>query len=166
MKLGAEMNAATILEKISHALTQAGIEAIIIGNSGAALNGAPVTTLDIDIFVRNINKLREKIKYAAKILKGSYIPSESELTNTCKIINEEEDIYIDIIDSPDGIKSFASVRSRSTLVKFGNSKIYVAALKDIIASKKAANRPKDKAVMEILEKTLEENKKISKAEKS
>lgn len=35
--------------------------------------------------------------------------------------------------------------------------ILVACLPDIIRSKKAANRPRDRAVLDILEKTLEES---------
>jgi hypothetical protein len=39
---------------------------------------------------------------------------------------------------------------------FGTSRIYVASLPDIIRSKKATGRPRDLAVLEVLEKTLEE----------
>jgi len=38
----------------------------------------------------------------------------------------------------------------------GDSELDVADLADIIKSKKAAGRPRDKAVLELLEKTLEE----------
>ena len=64
----------------------------------------------------------------------------------------------------DGIKSFASVRSRATEVDFDNcgATIYIASLEDIIASKKAVGRPKDLAVIEELELTLDEQKKIRK----
>jgi hypothetical protein len=37
----------------------------------------------------------------------------------------------------------------------GDSSIYVASLADIIKMKKATNRPRDRAVLDILEQTLE-----------
>jgi hypothetical protein len=43
----------------------------------------------------------------------------------------------------------------------GGYSLWVANLSDIIASKRAAGRPRDKAVLEILEKTLRENNKTS-----
>ena len=42
------MDAAPALEEIAQALTEAKLEAILIGNAGAALQGAPVTTVDFD----------------------------------------------------------------------------------------------------------------------
>jgi hypothetical protein len=41
-------------------------------------------------------------------------------------------------------------------VEIAGHTLLVANLKDIIASKRAAGRPRDKAVLEILEKTLRE----------
>jgi hypothetical protein len=40
--------------------------------------------------------------------------------------------------------------------EFGENKLWVASLADIIKSKRAAGRSRDLAVLEILEKTLEE----------
>ena len=40
-------------------------------------------------------------------------------------------------------------------MRIGDSTVRVAALADIIKSKRAANRPRDRAVLEILEKTRE-----------
>jgi hypothetical protein len=44
-------------------------------------------------------------------------------------------------------------------VTFGRSKLLVADLSDIIASKRAADRPQDRAVVEVLEKTWHETQK-------
>jgi len=53
-----------------------------------------------------------------------------------------------------GIRSLASLRSRATHVKFAGNEILVADLTDIIRSKRAAKRPKDIAVLPVLEETL------------
>ncbi len=55
------MDAAPILIPVSRVLREAGLEAIMIGNAAAALQGAPVTTVDVDFFFRrtpaNLRKL-------------------------------------------------------------------------------------------------------------
>ncbi len=56
----------------------------------------------------------------------------------------------------DGISSFEGLRKRATSLNLGGARILVAALPDIIKSKRAAGRPKDIAVLRILEGTLAE----------
>jgi len=46
------MDAKPILVRVARALREQRLEAILIGNSGAAVQGAPVTTMDIDFFIR------------------------------------------------------------------------------------------------------------------
>jgi hypothetical protein len=58
-----------------------------------------------------------------------------------------------------GIKSFESLRARATKVTFGSTDLLVVDLKDIIRSKRALGRPKDVAVLDILEKTQDEKEK-------
>jgi predicted nucleotidyltransferase len=58
-----------------------------------------------------------------------------------------------------GIKSFENLRSDTVEVEFEGYKIKVASLEKIIRSKKALGRPRDKAVIDILENTLDEKKK-------
>ena len=55
-----------------------------------------------------------------------------------------------------GVKSFNSLRSRAEKIILGEHRLWVADLADIIASKRAAARARDKAVLDILEKTLRE----------
>ena len=55
-----------------------------------------------------------------------------------------------------GVKSFNSLRSRAGQIYLGGHPLWVAHLGDVIASKRAAGRARDRAVLEILEKTLRE----------
>jgi hypothetical protein len=55
-----------------------------------------------------------------------------------------------------GIRSLASLRSRAREVDFGGHVLLVASLADVVHSKRAANRPRDRAVLDILEKSLRE----------
>ncbi len=56
---------------------------------------------------------------------------------------------------------FASVRRRGTELRVdgGPPVVYVASLQDIIASKRKLGRPKDLAVLPVLELTLDEQQK-------
>ena len=56
----------------------------------------------------------------------------------------------------DGIRSFASLRSRAQPVRFSRYPILVASLEDIIRSKEVAGRPQDRAVLPVLRRTLRE----------
>lgn len=55
-----------------------------------------------------------------------------------------------------GVRSFASLRSRAERLELGGAELQVAALEDIIESKAAAARPRDLAVLPVLEATLRE----------
>jgi len=55
-----------------------------------------------------------------------------------------------------GVRSFAGMRSRALIVEIGGAPLAVASLADIIRSKKAAGRPRDRAVIDLLERTYEE----------
>ena len=56
------------------------------------------------------------------------------------------------------IRSFAALRGRAESIDLGGSSILVASLPDIIRSTKAVRRPRDLAVLEVLEKALEEKR--------
>ena len=55
-----------------------------------------------------------------------------------------------------GLRSFAGVRARAATIAIEGTPLLVASLADIIKSKRAARRPRDLAVLEVLEKTREE----------
>lgn len=45
------MDAKSYLEEIAQRFSQIGLDAVMIGNAAAAINGAPVTTLDVDFML-------------------------------------------------------------------------------------------------------------------
>src|ERR1700678_1870779 len=56
------MNGAPHLLRIMHAMREAGLEAVLIGMAGAAMQGAPVTTDDFDFLVRYTPQTKKKIE--------------------------------------------------------------------------------------------------------
>ena len=60
------MDARPLLETLARALREVRLEAILIGNAAAALQGAPVTTIDFDFYFRKTPRNLEKLKRLAK----------------------------------------------------------------------------------------------------
>jgi hypothetical protein len=158
------MNAEPLLVRISEALQKARLEAVLIGNAAAALSGAPVTTLDFDFMVRDTRKALGRIAEFAQALDATVIPPRTDVSRVYSVVNESEGLFVDFLDTVSGVSSFASLRSRATAVHFGQGTVVVADLRDVLASKRAANRPKDRAVIELIEATLREAQAVPRGE--
>lgn len=150
------MDAAPLLNEVVKALAETRLEAIMIGNAAAALQGAPVTTLDFDFMFRptaaNLGKLKQFATRLEAVILRPYYP----VSKLYRVINEDRGLQVDFMGAIHGVKSFNSLRSRASSMKIGQNIVWVAALSDIIASKRATGRTRDRAVLEILETTLNE----------
>jgi predicted nucleotidyltransferase len=150
------MNAEPLLNRIASVLADHRLEAVMIGNAAAALHGAPVTTLDIDFMFRKTPLNLKKLKGVARSLGAVILKPYYPASDMFRVVNDEQGIQLDFMSRLHGIKSFEGLRSRGTSIEFGGHSLKVAALADIIKSKRATGRSKDQAVLEILEKTLDE----------
>ena len=138
---------------VLHALAAAGLEAIFVGNAAAAIQGVPVTTQDIDLLVRDTPKNHEKIARFCTEL-GLPAPVDvSPLSRTKTVLGGAWPVDL-IFDAISGGLDFASVRSRSRAIPIADAQATVASLADIIRSKEAANRAKDRAVLPLLRDAL------------
>jgi len=150
------MDARPLLDSVVAALAEARLEAILIGNAGAAIQGAPVTTVDFDFMFRatpvNLGKLKRFATRLEAVVMRPYYP----MSALYRVMNDDRGLQADFMPAIHGVKSFNSLRSRAQKVELGRHSVWVAHLADIIASKRAAGRPRDTAVLEILEKTLRE----------
>jgi hypothetical protein len=153
------VNAEPLLRQIAEALHLCQIEAVLIGNAAAALQGAPVTTLDFDFMFRKTPSNLRKLKLLADRLEGRIFVPYYPLSGLYRIVNDDRGLQLDFMTVLHGVRSFEGLRSRATQVRFGDFPLWVAALQDIIRSKRALRRPKDLAVLEILEQTSHEKEK-------
>jgi len=155
------VNAAPLLTTVTTALAKARLEVILIGNAAAAIHGAPVTTVDFDFMFRatpvNLGKLKRFAASLEAIIMRPYYP----VSGLYRVINDDRGLQVDFMPVIHGVKSFNSLRSRAEVIELDGQRLQVASLVDIIASKRAAGRPRDRAVLEILEKTLREKRKQS-----
>ena len=153
------MNAEPLLNNVARVLAEHHFEAIMVGNAAAALHGAPVTTLDIDFMFRKTPLNLRKLKAVAQSLRAVILKPYYPVSDLFRVVNDESGIQLDFMSRLHGIRSFEGLRSRATSVKFGEHEIKVASLADIIKSKRATGRDRDLAVLEILERTLDEQEK-------
>jgi hypothetical protein len=153
------MNAEPLLNKVAKVFAEHRLEAVMVGNAAAALHGAPVTTLDIDFMFRKTPLNLKKLKAVAESFRAVILKPYYPVSDLFRIINDELGLQLDFMSRLDGIRSFEGLRSRSTSVKFGEHELKIASLADIIKSKRATGRDRDLAVLEILERTLDEQEK-------
>jgi len=134
----------------------------MVGNAAAALHGAPVTTLDIDFMFRKTPLNMRKLKDFAKELEAQILKPYYPVSSLYRVVNDDTGMQLDFMSILHGIKSFENLRSDAVEVEFDGYTLKIASLEKIILSKKTLGRPRDLAVIGILEKTLDEKKKRSK----
>ena len=148
------MNARPVLHEVAAALRKCGLEAILIGNAAAALHGAPVTTIDVDFLFRKTPTNVRKLKVLAATLGAICFKPFYPVSGLVRISRDEDSLQLDFMPAIHGVRSFNSLRSRATRFELGGDHLLVASLSDIIKSKRAAGRPRDHAVLDVLELTL------------
>lgn len=140
-------------EELAAAFARHQVEYLFIGKAGAIFHGYPDTTQDADVFPEKTPENGRRIAQALRDL-GFLVPPEreAELVRGKDFVQVREGPFdVDLIFAPDGIETFAEAKGRSTLVA---GRFPVASLEDIIRSKKAANRAKDRESLPRLEAFL------------
>jgi hypothetical protein len=126
-----------------------GVDYLFICKSGAILLGYPGTTQDVDLFLPRDHANAQKTIRAFERLGFAL---DEGLRNA--ILQQRDFVQIksgpfdvDLVFAPDGIKDFAEAKERRVL----HENFPVASLRDIIASKRASGREKDRLELELLE---------------
>lgn len=146
------MDAKDILCAVGEAFFHAKLDAVMIGNAAAAIQGAPVTTMDIDFCVKDEEETLLKLSKVAKELDAELI----NLYPFYQIQAPDQELYLDFLTDVIGVESFDQLKGNSLEVSFDDCYILtIASLEDIIKSKTAAGQDKDRAVLPILRKTYE-----------
>jgi predicted nucleotidyltransferase len=148
------MDAKPVLVQVARVLREEGLEAVLIGNAAAAIQGAPVTTIDADFFIRKTPSNIAKLKRVAKSLGAAIFTPFYPVSGLFRLSRDDDGLQLDFMTTIHGVRSFNSARSRAIQIDVGGEKLWVAALADIINSKRAADRPRDRAVLDVLEAAL------------
>lgn len=150
------MTAEPSIERVIAAFRKYRLEAILIGNAAAAIQGAPVTTDDFDFFFLSTVKNLEKLEAIAADWGTDLIQPYEATSDLYRI--RTDDLQIDMMAYIGQRLTFEGVCSRADEVRMKAGKLLVASLGDVIKSKRAAGRAKDRAVLSLLEQVLREKK--------
>ena len=143
------------------ALADAGVNYVLIGGLAAVLHGSTAMTNDADIVPSMTRDNLERLSTALTDL-DARIRSESEPDGV--VFDPHPDLLasmamlnlttrcgnLDVAVQPTGTAGYDGLVARATSFHIGALDVPVAALADIIRSKEAANRPKDRATLPIL----------------
>jgi hypothetical protein len=150
------VDAGPILGLIGRHLREINLDAVLIGNAAAALQGAPVTTVDFDFLFRRSPRNLTKLKALARRLRATILRPYYPASDLFRLVRDEDGLQLDFMVTIHGIRSYEGLRDRATWIDVEGVPIRVASLTDIIKSKRAAGRSRDLAVLEILETAREE----------
>ncbi len=151
-------------------LEQHGVEFIVIGGVAARLRGAPLLTQDVDVTPAdgrpNLERLAAALVELEAKLRTAGEPEAVEFpiaagllesATSWTLVTKSGDL--DLVFSPAGTSGFTDLRRDSDEVRVAidpELRVQVASLADVIRSKEAAGREKDRAALPLLRRTLEE----------
>ncbi len=161
-----DVDATPLLAEVARQVRDARLDAVLIGNAAAALQGAPVTTVDFDFFFRKTPRNLAKLKAIARGPEATILRPFYPASELYRIVRDRDGLQVDFMAAIHGIRSFEGVQDRASSIEIGGMPLRVASLDDIIRSKRAAKRPRDRAVLEILEKAREEGDKARRKARS
>jgi hypothetical protein len=124
------MDAAPLLGEVGRGLQDVGLEAVLIGNAAAALQGAPVTTVDFDFLFRKTPRNLRKLKAQAARLRAAILRPYSPASDLYRVVRDDDGLQLDFMGTIHGLRSYEGVRDRAVLVEVGGAVLRVATLAD------------------------------------
>jgi predicted nucleotidyltransferase len=145
-------------------LVEGNVAFIVVGGVAAVLDGAPVSTFDLDVVYSldetNINRLAAVLEELSAV----YIDPGGQMTHPTaeRLRGGGHHLLrtchgrLDVMGSVRNALTYPDLLSRSRTHTVRGVEIMVLDLEALIATKEAADRPKDRAVLDLLRETLAE----------
>jgi hypothetical protein len=129
--------------RIVQALTQAGVDYLVIGGMAATLHGCPEQTYDLDILYASTDENRRKLLAALEAIEAEW---EQPLNDT---LLKRQPVFalntkfgdLDIFTTIPGLDDYATGLASSVQMELGGSPVRVLNLASLIATKEAAADP-------------------------
>ena len=127
-----------------------GVEFLVVGLSAAALQGAPAVTQDIDLWFRDLSDPR--FQEIVRRVGATYVPPS--ITNPPLLVGSGVALF-DLVVHMHGLRSFDEEYAGAIEIEIvPGVSARVLPLERIVASKRAAGRDKDLAILPVLEDAL------------
>jgi predicted nucleotidyltransferase len=152
-------------QDILRALDENGVRYVLIGGLAAVLHGAPHVTTDVDIVpeegLRNLERLSSALKQLnAKIRvagepDGVPFDHSAESLARVRVWNLTTSLGdLDVTFVPSGTRGYEDLKRDAERLSVRGVEVPVASLADVIRSKEAAGRARDRAVLPTLREML------------
>jgi len=150
---------------IFQTLDRHGVHYVLIGGLAAVLHGAAHVTTDVDVVPKdareNLRRLSDALKELHARIRVSGEPdgiafdhSAESLTRN-RIWNLQTDHGdLDITFEPSGTHGFEDLQRDAVVMHLRTGDVAVASLADVVRSKEAADRPRDRAILPSLRALL------------
>lgn len=154
------------LERLVRLLVESDVDFVIVGGTAAVLRGAPIQTFDLDIVHRrseaNVRRLLEVLAsidaHARARPTPKVAPTEAHLMGDGHVLLSTELGPLDVLCTLEQGVAYEEIIADSPELDIAGMRVPVLSLERLIRSKRAAGRPKDLAVIPILEATLKESR--------
>jgi hypothetical protein len=142
------------------ALTEGGVDFVVVGGIAAVAHGSPQITQDLDITyasdAENLERLGSVLVALGATLRGvtddvPFVPDGRTLRHTRVLTLATREGNLDLLAQPDGSTGYARLRANAITATVAGIEVRIADLDDLIAMKRAAGRPKDQIYIEELE---------------
>ena len=105
------MDAKPLLVVIAQTLATRRLDAVLIGNAAAALQGSPVTTMDFDFMFRKTPSNLAKLKRVADDLGAMVLRPYYPASQLYRMTRDRDGLQLDFMAKIDGIRSFEASSS-------------------------------------------------------
>lgn len=152
-------------EKIFRELESCAVQYVVIGGLAATLHGSPLRTGDLDICPAsdqvNLERLAKALAAMGARIRTADTPEGLVFDVSARFLSSVEILNLmtrwgdlDLSFKPSGTTGYEDLTSRSVSFDLEGLRVPVAALEDVIRSKEAAGREKDRAAIPTLRALL------------
>ncbi|HEV7770002.1 MAG TPA: hypothetical protein VGO66_04990 [Solirubrobacterales bacterium] len=155
-------------------LDRHGVDFVVIGGVAGNMHGSAYPTFDLDVAYGrdkgNLSRLVSALREMQVTLRGapSDLPFQLDIQTLANGANFTFDTKLgsfDILGEADGMRDYESLRGASSIEELGDVAVRVVSIDDLIAMKRAANRTKDKLMVEEYIVIADEQKRLAKEKK-
>lgn len=149
--------------ELLEALARYGVELIVVGGVAAVLEGAPITTLDLDVVYDRRPENLERLATALQSLDARYrdpagreIRPEPERHRTLRMSLLQTDLGpLDVIAEVGEGWTYDDLLPATVVQEVAGLRVRSLTLPKLIELKELTNRDKDRAMLPVLRRTLE-----------